>query len=117
MYGGWRADVPVKINRGIFNKLKSKQNLWEKLATKNVKTQFRLYPRPPIDTGDTRRTTFAKTSVNKSFFLFRFISLNEGGYAIKPLLGKGNNEKYKARNWLFDGATKTLFDIVKNVEK
>jgi len=110
---GFRENTVQKVKRGLFDSLKTKASLFEQIATANVKRAFFLFPKPPIDTGATQRTTFAKILFGVDKATIRFKSENKGGYGQFPLLGQSTSSKYGERNWLFGGVKLTAKELFK----
>lgn len=120
-YIGFRDGTDRQIKDDLFNSVKKRSRQWELFANKNVKGAFRLFKKPPVDTGATRKGTSAKSFWGNDKLVIRFKTRNDmpsndgkqRGYAIFPLLGLSTSKKYGERNWLVKGAEKTLEDIVK----
>lgn len=119
---GFRGGADKKIIKGLFDRLKRKQNEFDDFATRTVKKQFGLFATPinydndpGKSTGYTQKTTKAYSFWGANRLVTRFITPNDApsrdgklrGYAVFPLLGKSTSKKYGERNWLLAGAKAT----------
>jgi hypothetical protein len=118
---GFRQGTERRIKKDLFDMVQREGKKYESLATKNVKTAFRLFKKSPVDTGATRKGTRAIAFWGASKLVIRFRTANDmpsndgkqRGFAVFPLLGLSTSKKYGERNWLVKGAEKTLKDITK----
>jgi hypothetical protein len=114
-YIGFRKGTREQIKKGLFDKVKGLSRTYELLGIKNVKLAFRLFPRPPVDTGQTRRVTSAKWIWAGEKAILRFYTPNDvpRQWRVFPLLGLSTSKKYGERNWLMKGANLTLKELLK----
>ena len=107
------------VTKALFTKVKKNLKKWLLLGQTNLKEQFGIYEKPPVDTGYTRDSSRVFELTDKlglRFFTPNDKESNDGklrGYAVFPLLGLSTSKKYGMRNWLKDSATKTLKEILK----
>jgi hypothetical protein len=111
---GFRVETKGKIEQGLFDKLRKKQSIFERVATWNVQRAFTLFRKQPILTGGTQRASNAHIAFGTNKMLIRFRTASDGSYSwrYKPLLGMGTSAKYGERNWLRKGAELTRKDII-----
>lgn len=107
--------VKSLITNDLFNSLKKQSQEWQKRATVNAKNAFFLnpFPKDPVDTGKTQKSTDTRAFITQSVFAIRFFTPIDDGYEIFPFLGLSTSKKYGVRNWLEEGAKATAKEIFK----
>jgi hypothetical protein len=118
---GFRSGSEQIIKNGVFDKLRSNSDLFERIANQSVQQAFSNLSPNFRGTGYTQRSTHALVFWGSERLTVRFKTPNDRasndgkqrGYAVFPYLGLSTSAKYGPRNPLIGGAELTVKQIIR----